>query len=103
MSIELGQGGHIKRLENSFKNAKFEQDDLLVMYDNELVTELAVKGNSQQVYNSYQPKPCKCGRQQPHNQSFPFISRKDESRNFLFKTGLCKPPTPPRQDWEGGS
>ena len=26
--IELGQGGHIKRLENSFKNAKFEPDEL---------------------------------------------------------------------------
>ena len=38
MSIELGQGEHIKRLENSFKNAKFEQEDLLIMYDNELVT-----------------------------------------------------------------
>ena len=43
MSIELGQGGHIKRLENSFKNAKFEQNDLLVMYDNEFVTD--VKGS----------------------------------------------------------
>ena len=73
MSIELGQVGHIKRLENSFKNAKFEQEDLLVMYDNELVTELAVKGNSQQVYNLYQPKPCKCGRRQPHNKRSLFI------------------------------
>ena len=35
MFIEPGQEGHIKRLENSFKNAKFEQDDLLAMYDNE--------------------------------------------------------------------
>ena len=40
MFIELGQGGHIKKLENSFKNAKFEQDDLLVMYDNEFVTDV---------------------------------------------------------------
>ena len=40
MFIEPGQGGHIKRLENSFKNAKFEQDDLLVMYDNEFVTDV---------------------------------------------------------------
>ena len=40
MFIELGQGGHIKRLENSFKNAKFEQDNLLVMYDNEFVTDV---------------------------------------------------------------
>ena len=40
MSIELGQGGHIKRLEKSFKHTKFEQDDLLVMYDNEFVTDV---------------------------------------------------------------
>ena len=40
MFIEPGQGGHIKRLENSFKNAKFEQDDLLVMYDNKFVTDV---------------------------------------------------------------
>ena len=40
MFIELGQGGHIKRLENSFKNAKFEQDDLLVMYDNEFIMDV---------------------------------------------------------------
>ena len=40
MSFELGQGGHIKRLENLFKNSKFEQDDLLVMYDNEFVTDV---------------------------------------------------------------
>ena len=52
----------------------------------------AVKGNSHQVFNS--PKPCKCGRQQPHNQSFLFISRKDERQNFLCKIGLTKPPTP---------
>ena len=38
MSIELGQGGHIKRLENLFKISKFEQDGLLVMYDNEFVS-----------------------------------------------------------------
>ena len=40
MFIELGQGGRIKRLENLFKNAKLEQDDLLVMYDNEFVTDV---------------------------------------------------------------
>ena len=40
MFIEPGQGGHIKRLETSFKNAKFEQDDLLVMYDNKFVTDV---------------------------------------------------------------
>ena len=42
MSIELGQGGHIKGLENLLKNAKFKQDDLLVMYDNEFVTDVIV-------------------------------------------------------------
>ena len=63
--------------------------------------ELSVKGNSQQVYNSNQPKPCKCGHQQPHNQSFPFISRKDERQNFLCKTGLCKPPPPPDRIGKG--
>ena len=40
MFIEPGQGGHIQRLETSFKNAKFEQDDLLVMYDNKFVTDV---------------------------------------------------------------
>ena len=40
MYIELGQEGHIKKLENLFKNVKFEQDDLLVMYDNEFVTDV---------------------------------------------------------------
>ena len=40
MSIELGQGGHIKRFENLFKNAKFDQDDLLIMYDNEFVKDV---------------------------------------------------------------
>jgi hypothetical protein len=40
MFIEPGQGGHIKRLENSFKNAKYEQDDLLVMYDNKFVRDM---------------------------------------------------------------
>ena len=38
MSIELGEGGHIKRLENSFKNAKFDQD--LIIYDNEFITDV---------------------------------------------------------------
>ena len=38
MSIELGEGGHIKRLENSFKNAKFDQD--FIMYDDEFITSL---------------------------------------------------------------
>ena len=55
--------------------------------------ELVVKGNSHQVFNSHQPKPCKCGLQKPHNQSFPFISRKDERRIFLCKIGLCPPQT----------
>ena len=40
MFIEPGQGGHIKRLENSFKNAKYEQENLLVMYDNKFVTDV---------------------------------------------------------------
>ena len=52
------------------------------------LAELVVKGNSQQVYHSFHSKPCKCGHQQPHNQSFPYISKKDEYRNFLCKTGL---------------
>ena len=38
MSIELGQGGHIKRLEISFKNANFDQD--VIMYDNEFITDV---------------------------------------------------------------
>ena len=37
MFIELGQGGHIKRLENSFKNARFKQDDLLVMFVTDVI------------------------------------------------------------------
>jgi len=38
MSIELGEWGHIKRLENSFKNAKFDQD--VIIYDNEFITDV---------------------------------------------------------------
>ena len=41
------------------------QHTSLVSYSAELV----VKGNSHQVFNSHQPKPCKCGLQQPHNES----------------------------------
>ena len=38
MSTELGQGGgHIKRLENSFKNANLDQD--VILYNNECVTD----------------------------------------------------------------
>ena len=29
MTVEPGQGGHIQKLETSFKNANFEKDDLL--------------------------------------------------------------------------
>ena len=38
MSIELGEGGHIKRLENSFKNAKFDQD--VICYNNTFITDV---------------------------------------------------------------
>ena len=34
MTVEPGQGGHIQRLETSFKNANFEKDGLFVIYDN---------------------------------------------------------------------
>ena len=57
------------------------QHTSLVSYSAELV----VKGNSRQVFNSHQPKPCKCGLQQPHNQSFQFISKKDERWILVFK------------------
>ena len=38
MSIELGQGRHIKRLENLFKNANFDQG--VIMYDNEFIMDV---------------------------------------------------------------
>ena len=59
------------------------------------LAELVVRGNSQQVYNSIQSKPCKCGRQQPQTNLSHTFHKKDEKRNFLCKTGLCKPQTPP--------
>ena len=37
MYIELGEGGHIKRLEK-FKNAKFDQD--VIIYDNEFIRDV---------------------------------------------------------------
>ena len=40
MLVEPGQGGHIQRLETSFKNANYEQDDLFVMYDNKFVRDV---------------------------------------------------------------
>ena len=43
-----------------------------------LGAELVIKGNSQQVYNSFHSKPCKCGHQQPHNQSFPYTSKRKD-------------------------
>ena len=36
MEIELGEGGHKKRLENLFKSANFEQD--IMCYDNSFIT-----------------------------------------------------------------
>ena len=38
MEIKKGEGGHIKRLENSFKNAKFEQD--IICFDNSFITDV---------------------------------------------------------------
>ena len=40
MLVEPGQGGHIQRLETSFKNANYEKDDLFVMYDNKFVRDV---------------------------------------------------------------
>ena len=37
MTVESGQGGHIQRLETSFKNANFEKDGLFVIYDNKFI------------------------------------------------------------------
>ena len=38
MNIDKGEGGHIKRLEKLFKNAKFEQD--VMCYSNSLITDI---------------------------------------------------------------
>ena len=38
MDIEKGEGGHIKRLEKSFKNAKFDQD--VICYSNAFITDV---------------------------------------------------------------
>ena len=38
MEIKKGEGGHIERLENSFKNANFEQD--VIFYDNYLLCDV---------------------------------------------------------------
>ena len=73
MSIELGQGGHIKRLENSFKNAKFKQDDLLVMYNNEFVTDVI---GSRMVSTILKYKAAN---------SVPYI---EQSKSFHVKVGL---------------
>ena len=37
MTVELGKGGYIQRLETSFKNANFEKDGLFVIYSNKFV------------------------------------------------------------------
>jgi hypothetical protein len=37
MTVEPGQGGHIQRLETSFKNANYEKDGLFVIYDNKFL------------------------------------------------------------------
>ena len=37
MTVEPGQGGHIQRLETSFKNANYEKDDLFVIYENKFL------------------------------------------------------------------
>ena len=37
MTVESGQGGHIQKLETSFKNSNFEKDGLFVIYDNKFV------------------------------------------------------------------
>ena len=67
-----------------------------------LGAELVVKGNSQKVYNSSHSKPCKCGQQWSHDQSFPHnLKRKDEYKNVQCKTGLNKPPNPPEKIGEG--
>ena len=38
MKIKKGEGGHIKRLENLFQNAKFYQD--IICYDNSFITDV---------------------------------------------------------------
>ena len=38
MEIKKGEGGDIKRFENSFKNADFEQD--VICYDNYFITDV---------------------------------------------------------------
>ena len=40
MTVEPGQGGHIQRLETSFKNANYEKDDLFVIYNNKFVRDV---------------------------------------------------------------
>ena len=73
ISIELGQGGHIKRLENSLKNAKFEQDNFLIMYDNEFVMDVI---GSRMVSKILKYKAAN---------SVPYIER---SKSFHEKVGL---------------
>ena len=45
MTVEPGQGGHIQRLETSFKNANFEKDGLFVIYDNKFVGDVIGSNN----------------------------------------------------------
>ena len=40
MIVEPGKGGHIQRLETSFKNANYEKDDLFVIYDNKFLGDI---------------------------------------------------------------
>ena len=47
-------------------------------------------------------RPCKCGHQRPHDQSFPYnFKSRNEYKTSLCKTGLREPPTPPEQIGEG--
>ena len=40
MTVEPGQGGHIQRLETSFKNANYEKDGLFVIYNNKFLEDV---------------------------------------------------------------
>ena len=87
-TAEPGSTNRLKQLEAQAREKSekvINQHTFLVSHSAEIVG----KGNS------HQPKSCKCGSKQPHNQSSQFISVKEERRIFLCKTGLCKPPLPP--------
>ena len=69
--------------------------------DENLGAEFVNKGEPQKFAKLFFSKPCKCGQQQSHDQSFPHNFPNKEKRekqgaeNFVFKKGLNKLPTPP--------